>query len=103
MSSFRAPQTLNTRLAVETGDSALRHEIVQEQAASLGRLGRKAEAALTALREHEGEGRAEALAKAADAVWCFLVQREVMGLRDRAQVVAEYRIPREVMARLGAR
>ena len=40
---------------------------------------------------------------AADAVWGFLVQREVMGLRDRAAVVAQYGIPREVLARLGAR
>jgi hypothetical protein len=103
MSSFRIPQSLNTRLAFEAGDSVLRHEIAQEQAASLGRMGRKAETALARLREHQGEGRGEVLATAADAVWCFLVQREVMGLRDRAQVVADYRIPREVMARLGAR
>ena len=45
----------------------------------------------------------EALKTAADAVWCFFVQREVMGLRDRAQIVADYQIPREVMVRLGAR
>lgn len=103
MSSFRAPQTLSTVLRHETGESVLRHEIAQEQAASLGRMGRKAEAALARLREHEGEGRPEVLKMAADAVWCFLVQREVMGLRDRAQIVIDYRIPREVMARLGAR
>lgn len=84
-------------------DAALHGEIAQEQAAALGRMGRKAEAALAALRVHEGEGRPEALKKAADAVWCFFVQREVMGLRDRAQIVADYQIPREVMVRLGAR
>jgi hypothetical protein len=39
----------------------------------------------------------------ADAVWGFLVQREVIGLRDRAQVIAQYGIPREVLARIGAR
>jgi hypothetical protein len=43
------------------------------------------------------------LAAAADAVWCFLVQREVMGLRDRAAVVAQYAIPREVLNRLGVK
>ena len=42
-------------------------------------------------------------AHAADAVWGFLVQREVMGLRDRAAIVAHYGVPREVLARLGAR
>ena len=88
-------------------EAAFQYEVVEEQAAALGRMGRKAEAALTALREHDaqggGEGRAEVLKKAADAVWCFFVQREVMGLRDRTQIVADYQIPREVMVRLGIR
>ena len=48
-------------------------------------------------------GRDAALKAAADAVWGFLVQREVMGLRDRNAVIAHYNIPREVLARLGAR
>ena len=103
MSSLRMPQAFLQRLRADAGEAALRHEIVEEQAAALGRMGRKAEAALAALRAHEGEGRAEVLKAAADAVWCFFVQREVMGLRDRAQIVADYRIPREVMVRLGAR
>lgn len=104
MSSLRMPQSLSRRLGVETGDAVLRFELLEAQAAALGRTGRKAEAALAALRDHPGgEGRAQVLAAATDAVWCFLVQREVMGLRDRAAIVAELRIPREVMARLGSR
>ena len=103
MSSLRMPQSLLNRLGSDTAEAALRHEMMEEQAAALGRMGRKAEAALATLKAHEGEGRAEVLRAAADAVWCFLVQREVMGLRDRAAVVAQYDIPREVMARLGAR
>jgi len=83
MSSLRFPQSFARRLGVETGEAVLRYELLQEQAASLGRMGQKAEAALAALRAHEGEGRAEVLKAACDAVWCFLVQREVMGLRDR--------------------
>ena len=97
------PQSLIARLRSDNGDASLRHEILEEQATSLGRMGRKAEAALAALAAHEGEGRAEVLKTAADAVWCFLVQREVLGMRDRAAIVAQYDIPREVMARLGAR
>ena len=84
-------------------EAAFRYEAAEEQAAALGRMGRKAEAALAALRDHQGEGRAAVLKSACDAVWCFFVQREVMGLRDRAQIVADYQIPREVMVRLGAR
>jgi hypothetical protein len=103
MSSLRMPQSLLKRLGGDPADAALQHELLEEQAATLGRMGRKAEAALAALRAHEGEGRGEALKAAADAVWCFFVQRDVMGLRDRARIVADYDIPPEVMARLGSR
>jgi hypothetical protein len=97
------PQGFAARLPGEEGLAALHHEIAEEQAASLGRMGGKVEAALAALRASDGEGRPEALKAAADAVWSFLVQREILGLRDRAAIVAHYDIPREVMARLGAR
>ncbi|HEY8616966.1 DUF6665 family protein [Phenylobacterium sp.] len=104
MSSLRMPQSLSSRLGVETGETVLRYELLEEQASSLGRSGRKMEAALAALREHPGgEGRAHALKAAADAVWSFFVQREVMGLRDRAAIVRQFDIPREVLNRVGAR
>lgn len=104
MSSLRMPQSLSRRLGVETGDAVFRHELLAEQAASLGQAGRKVEAALALLREHPGgEGRAAVLKAAADAVWGFLVQREVLGLRDRNAVIAHYSIPREVLNRLGVK
>jgi hypothetical protein len=104
MSSLRMPQSLVKRLGVETGEAVLRYELLQEQAAALGRMGDKMEKALAALRAHQGaEGRPEKLKAAADAVWCFFVQREVMGLRDRAAVIAHHVIPREVLNRIGAR
>ena len=104
MSSLRMPQSLSKRLGIETGEAVLRYELLEEQAVSLGRAGKKLEAALAALRAYDGgEGRAAVLKAAADAAWCFFVQREVLGLRDRAQIVREYDIPREVMVRLGAR
>ena len=81
----------------------LHHELLEEQAASLGRQGARLERALAALHAHRGEGRGQLLAEAADAAWCFFVQREVMGLRDRAAVIAQYEIPREVLVRIGAR
>lgn len=104
MSSLRMPQSLARRLGSDTGEAVLRYELMEEQAQSLGRAGRKVEVALAALAAHEGgEGRADLLKTAADAVWGFLVQREILGLRDRTAVVAQYGVPREVMARLGAR
>lgn len=104
MSSLRMPQSLSRRLGFDSGEAALRYELLEEQAAALGRLGAKLEKALAALEAHQGaEGRPEKLRAAADAAWCFLVQREVMGMRDRAAMVAQYAIPREVMNRIGAR
>jgi len=97
------PQSLTKRLGVDTGEAVLRYELLEEQAASLGRMGAKLETALAALRAHEGDGRAAVLKSATDAAWCFFVQREVMGLRDRAEVVAQYAIPREVLVRIGVR
>ena len=104
MSSLRMPQSLAARLKPESGDGVLHYELMQEQVYSLGRAARKVEVALAALGEHPGgEGRAELVRAAADAVWEFLVQREVMGLRDRAAIVAHYGVPREVLVRIGAR
>lgn len=102
MSSLRMPQSLTKRLG-DTGDAVLRYEILEEQAAALGRMGDKLTRALAALEVCDHDGRADALKVAADAAWCFFVQREVMGLRDRAAVVEQYAIPREVLVRIGAR
>ena len=105
--SLRLP-SLTKRLRFETGEAVLQYELMEEQAHALGRSGQKVEAALAALKAcDEAGGMAEArgplLKAAADAVWGFLVQREVMGLRDRAAVIAQYGIPREVLNRIGAR
>lgn len=97
------PQSFLRRLGVETGEAVFRYELMGEQAASLGRAGRKVEAALAALKQAAPEARDAQVKVAADAVWAFLIQREIMGFRDRDRIVAEYAIPREVMARLGAR
>lgn len=104
MSTLRMPQFPSARSHLEAADAAFHHEMREEQANSLGRAGAKVEATLAALRDHPGgEGRAEVLRAAADAVWSFLVQRDVLGLRDRAYIVAHYGVPREVLNRLGVR
>jgi hypothetical protein len=98
-------------------DSALDYEIAQEQAAALGRLGRALEAALAALSEHDGlradsgdlpeqapagAARERLLREASNALWCFVVQREAVGLRDQRAIMREYRVPIEVQNRMGA-
>lgn len=86
---------------------ALDYEIAQEQASALGRLGRALEAALAALSEYDAThpepttSRARLVAGAADALWCFMVQREACGLRDPRPVLRDYRVPAEVQNRMG--
>ena len=97
---------------------ALDYEIVQEQAAALGRLGRALEAALAALADYDraqadavkvdaslershGKTRQSLVQDASDALWCFLIQREVCGLRDQRLILREYGVPAEVRNRMG--
>jgi hypothetical protein len=104
--SLRMPQNLSNTLRFETGASVLDHEIAGEKAASLGRAGQAVEKALARLADPEilaVEGRDALLKAAAEAVWSFFVQREVMGLRDQAPAIRHYNIPRAVLVRLGAR
>ncbi len=91
-----------------SGAGVIEHELLAEKAAALGRLGARVEASLERLRVQGGAGveagvRQALLAEAADAVWCFFVQRELCGLKDQSDVIAHYAIPREVLVRLGAR
>ncbi|RST87988.1 hypothetical protein EJC49_02280 [Aquibium carbonis] len=80
-------------------------EILGEKAASLGRAGEKVERAIAALESHVGdhEARRRFVSQAADAVYAYFVQRELCGFRRHHDAIADYRIPREVLARLGAR
>jgi hypothetical protein len=96
-------------ISVENPNAALEYEIAQEQAASLGRLGRRLEAALAALRAFDasdarakpGRERETLLEKAGTLLWHFIVQREACGLRDGARVMQDYGVPGEVRARMG--
>jgi len=102
--SLRPPNIFAVKTHVQTGQQVLDEEILAEQASALGRAGEAVEKALKALRESEAEGEARLtlVQDAADKVYGFLIQRELCGLRDRAQVIRSYGIPGEVLARLGA-
>lgn len=80
-------------------------EILGEKAASLGRAGERVEKSIAALERHVGDddARTRLLVQATDAVYAYFVQRELCGFRRHHDVIAHYRIPREVLARLGAR
>lgn len=87
----------------------LNYEIVQEKAATLSRIGRRLQAALDALAAFDAartdvgdEGRREELVSAAgEALWYYVIQREVCGLRDSEAVMRHLGVPREVRLRMG--
>jgi hypothetical protein len=94
----------------------LEQEFIQEKASALGRLGRALESSLAAIakfdaahsrtEERSAESqrqRAALVMEASIALWHFAVQREACGLRDLRYVLRDYRVPPEVVARMGAR
>jgi len=89
---------------------ALKLEVAEEQAGALGRCGRRLEQALGLFRGHETGNHSRADAKRERLLWdlaerieAFIVQREACGLRDSRHVLRFYDIPREAIARVGAR
>ncbi|MEP9396597.1 DUF6665 family protein [Mesorhizobium sp. KR2-14] len=100
--ALRPPKRLST--ALDSGPSVLDAELLAEMAVSLGRAGRRAEQALTRLREHKGDAgaRARLLKAAAESVQAYFIQRELCGLRRHDDAIRDYAIPREVLVRLGA-
>ena len=89
---------------VQTGLDVLDYKLAGEMATSLGRAGAAVEATLAVLGTCE-PGRADrprTLDAAARAVHAYFIQREACGLRRHADVIREYGIPKEVLARVGA-
>jgi hypothetical protein len=88
----------------------IQHELAEERAGALGRAGRRLEQALDSFRNYETSGAPRAGAKRelllwelAERVQAFVVQREACGLRDSRHVLQHFDIPREALARVGAR
>lgn len=101
--SFRLPQTLTSASARESALGAVQAEIEGEKAASMGTAGKRVEEALAAFAKADEEARPAALKAAVDAVWGLFIQRELAGQSNHKPLIAHYNIPREVLARLGAR
>jgi hypothetical protein len=92
---------------LRSGDAILQYELAEERASALGRLGRRLEAALAALAAcprtagFDRELRNRLLEQAGYALWLFVVQREACGLNKIDHVIKVYRVPNEVVARMG--
>ena len=98
----------SSALDPENPNAALEYEIAREKASSLGRLGRRLEAALATLRAFDAAHRAHRtgerdalVSEAGTLLWHFIVQREACGLRDSARVMLDYGVPKDVRARMG--
>jgi len=96
--ALRPPRNLR----LESGASILDYELVGEKAATLGRLGERATAALARLHAGDPADRRVLVDDAAEAVWHYFIQRELCGFRDHRLVIAELKIPKDVLGRLGA-
>jgi hypothetical protein len=102
-------QSRTRRTAIEL----LEADFVQEKASALGRLGRALDAALEALARFDVKHRDELssaeqralrtslVAQAGVALWHFVVQREACSFHDVRHVLRDYRVPAEVVARMG--
>ena len=87
--------------------NVLQVDMLAEMASSLAHHGELVATAMNALRAFDAapgtaDERAALVRKAAREVWAFFVQREVCGFRDHKDVIRQYGIPAEVLARLGA-
>jgi hypothetical protein len=109
-----SPRPLPIWLRAENPTAALDYEIAREKASSLGRLGRRLEAALAALAAFDAEADEEIMespsrrerrgvlvAAAGEVLWSFIVQREACGLRDSNRAMRDYGVPAEVRLRMG--
>lgn len=84
----------------------LEYELLQEKAATLARLGRRANAALEALKAFDAapgqaDERDELVRAAGEALWYYVIQREVCGFRDGETLLRQLGVPREVRLRMG--
>jgi len=88
------------------GDAAfdmLQHELLAEKASSLGRAGAEVERRMRRLAAASCDDREKALQDAADAVFAYVVQRDLCGFHAHDEPLELLGVTREVMTRVGAR
>jgi hypothetical protein len=89
---------------VKTGQDVLEYELLEEQAATIGRLARELRNSLDALAATDSrDPQREHLVDAAGyALWNFVVQRDCSGFGGTTEhVLKHYAVPAEVRARMG--
>jgi len=93
-------------------DNPLDVPLAAEACASLAQGGRRLRKALDALQRFDTAGtatrgsgaeRAALVAEAGDALWCYVVHREILGLLDVEHILREYQVPAEVRKSMAPR
>ncbi len=107
MSPLRMPQHLAEPQHVDSGEAVLKFELLEELDA-VHRSEERVELALRRLRDCDAAGgygavRTPLVEAAADAVWRLIVQHEACDCCDHNALIARFRIPAEVIARVGGR
>lgn len=107
MSALRLPQHLAEPAHVDSGEAHLKFDLLEDIDSAVAHTERDVEQALRALRDHDASGadpeaRQPLLDAAVGAVWRLVVQHEACDLMDHGALIARYRIPAEVMARIGS-
>jgi len=104
----RLPKNLSNTLTfksgvIKTGASVLEAELLGEKAYSLGLAANSVEKKLAKLESFKGTEteRTSLLQFAADAVHAFFVQREMMGFTNHDHPIEFYKIPSDVLSRVG--
>lgn len=101
--SVRPPRQFQRTAPKDPLSAALDHELRAEAATTHGRLLKKLERALERLAaaDAETDRRARLVAEAGTALWYLMIQRDLMGFRNRAQFLKEMKVPPEVILRMG--
>ena len=107
MSALRLPQHLAEPAHVDSGEAHLKFDLLEDIDCAVGHTERDVERSLRVLRDHDtGHGDPEArqplLDAAVEAVWRLIVQHEACDLTDHQALIERYRIPGEVMSRIGS-
>ncbi len=82
------------------------HVLKTDAAYTLGRAGKRLQVTLAALRAldarpNPSNDRARVLDAAAHALWCYVVQREMLHLTDRKVINQTFDVPLEVWNTMG--
>ena len=95
------PPKLLWRPPPKAAVDVLGDEILAEKAATLGRLYQRLETALAALSAAPTDD--ALLDHAGEALWHFVIQRELCGFRNTDAVLREIGVPPAVRLRMGVR